>query len=387
MDAHKSRVNLWSLSTEIRLRWIFRLVLFGLLAQMLLSFSLWWKPDGVLSYLPLLFTDGAYLEKSSMVLFPVFLLLLIFNLILSDKKNVLLLFLVTGIFLITGNIHRLQVWFYFYGLILVLFLWKRRVAPEILMLFLRGVVAGVYVWSGLHKFNIHFVEDIFPWLLEPLRNFVTSFPPELAYGAGGVELLIGAGLLFCRSRNLMVIATFIFHGIILGLLGPFGHNWNHVVWPWNLVMPLLVWLLFINNKKIPVNNRGEMLRSFPAGWLVLLLVWLLPAFNYTGFTPEQLSFKMYAGSQPEMVLYYGASDRHLFDPHPAKYGNLPLVRTPRYRIVLDDVAAAEWGTPFFTTSATARRIARQFCQKMERPGEGGMLYLVDDDFVQIPCEK
>ena len=34
------------------------------------------------------------------------------------------------------------------------------------------------------------------------------------------------------------------HGYSLLVLGPLGHNYNWVVWPWNLAMPLLLWVLF-----------------------------------------------------------------------------------------------------------------------------------------------
>ncbi len=375
--------NRWSWPAEVRLNCVFRLLMVGLFTQMLLSWSLWWRSDGVLPYLPVFFSSESWMEDSSIILFPVFLLLVILNLFFLKPKIFLKLLLLTGLLLIFGNIHRLQVWFYFYGLMLFLFLWKQRTAAELLMFTMRGVVAGVYLWSGLHKFNVHFQTDIFPWLMEPLGLERFSWG---AYSAGGLEVLIALGLLFRSTRNFSVLVCLIFHTSILGLLGPFGHHWNMVVWPWNLVMPLLVLLLFFDIKKLNSNNRGLMLRSFPAGPFVLFLVWILPGFNYFGITPEQLSFKMYAGSQPEMVLYYGEADRQLFGPHPTIHGVLPPETMPRYRVVLDDVAFAEWGTPLFTTPATARRMAQQFCQKMQRPREGGILYLVDDDFVRIPCE-
>ena len=376
----------YPISRKIQLKWIFRVILVGLLAQMMLSGQLWWKSEGVLPYLPLFFTEGAWLEKSSIVLFPAFLLLVLINFCLPQKKIFLKFLLLSGVLLILGNIHRFQVWFYFYGLILFLYLWKQYTSAEVLIATLRGVVAGVYSWSGLHKFNNYFVEDIFPWLIEPLEFLFHSLPSECAYGAGGVELLIGIGLLLSPTRNISVVCSIIFHIIILGLLGPFGHNWNPVVWPWNLVMPLLVFLLFFEKEKLTLNNRVFTLRSFPAGLLVLGIVWILPAFNYLGFTPEQLSFKMYAGSQPEIVLYYGEKDRGLMKEHPTIHGALPSETSPRYRVVLDDIAFVEWGTPLFTTPTTARKIAQQFCQKMQRPEEGGLLYLVADEFVQIPCQ-
>ena len=378
-------LNFWSLPNDRRLDWVCRTILLGLAAQMLLSWSVWWTPNGVLPYLPITSFLDPWLAKSSMILFPAFLLLLVVNLALKYKRVFLALLLLTGILLVVGNIHRLQVWFYFYGLILFLFLWESEVSDEIISGAIRGIIVGAYCWSGLHKFNIHFVEDIFPWLIEPLGWPIDSFPPSLAYLAGGVELLIGLGLLFQFTRKFSVVGCLLFHGIILGLLGPLGHNWNIVVWPWNLVMPILVFLLFFKTKKNGLRNSAKAIVSFPAGLLVLFFVWILPAFNYTGFTPEQLSFKMYAGSQPEMVLYFGAVDRHLLGEHPTIYSSLPPDTTPRHRVILDDVAFAEWGIPLFTTEWTAQLLKRQFCPILQRPQEAGILYLVNDDFIRIPC--
>ncbi len=376
--------NLKLLSTNARLDWIFRMVLLGLGLQMLLSFSLWWAPNGILPYLPIFFTEGQWLEQSSLVLFPVFLLLIVLNLIFSNNHTALILLLVTGVLLVFGNIHRLQIWFYFYGLILFLFLWKRKISNKILLTIVQGMVVGVYLWSGFHKFNINFVEDIFPWLIEPLGWTSSS---GLAYVAAGVEVLLGLGLLFRPTRNFFVFGSFIFHLIILGLLGPLGHNWNVVVWPWNVVMPILLFFLFYKTEEIKLEKITDFFRLFPMGIFVLFLVWILPAFNYTGITPEQISFKMYSGSQPEVVLYFGEKDRRLVGDHPTVHGVLPTKTLPNYRVELDVLASAEWGTPLFITPLTAKRILHQFCQKMQRPDEGGLLYLANDDFVEMPCEK
>ena len=371
-----------SFSANDRLDWIFRILLIGLTLQILLSFSLWWKPNGVLPYLPMIFTEGQWLERTSLILFPVFLILIIANLVFVARRLFLILFLITGLFLVIGNIHRLQVWFYFYGLILFLFLWKNQISGKIILSTIRGVVAGVYFWSGLHKFNIYFLEDNFPWLIEPL-GWTSS--AGLAYGAAGVEVLIGIGLLFRPTRNIFVLGSLIFHLVILGLLGPLGHNWNRVVWPWNLVMPILVFFLFYQTEDVKVKKNLTLLRVFPAGILVLAMIWILPAFNYLNFTPEQLSFKMYSGSQPEMVLYFGEKDRLLVGEHPTNHGRLSSQTLPNYRVELDVVATAEWGTPLFTTPTTGKRMLHQFCQKMKRPEEGGILYLVKDDFVKMSC--
>jgi len=367
-----------------RLDWIFRILLIGLASQMLLSFRLWWKPNGSLPYLPIFETAGQWLEQISILLFPVFLLLIVACLTKPQKRIYLQLLFISALILVLGNIHRLQVWFYFYGLLLILFLWKTKVSDENLLSTMKVMVAGVYLWSGIHKFNIFFAKDIFPWMIEPLGITTSSWQ---AYAAGGFEMLIGIGLLFQPTRNLTVILSLIFHLTILGLLGPFGHHWNIVVWPWNLVMPILVFLLFYKTTSNNFGNIRSSFRQFPIGIFLLALVWILPAFNYIGFTPEQLSFKMYAGTHPEMVLYFGESDRQILNTNPKARPLLPRETKTQYRIILDEVAMKEWQTPFFTTRWTAEKIAKQLCKKMNKPEEGGMLYFVDDDFIELPCKE
>ena len=141
--------DLKNLSTSVRLDWIFRMVLLGLSLQMLLSFSLWFVPNGVLPYLPIFFTEGQWLEQSSQILFPVFLILIILNLLYPLRRSFLALLFLTGILLIFGNIHRLQVWFYFYGLILFLFFWRDKVSSENMLIIIQGIIVGVYLWLSL----------------------------------------------------------------------------------------------------------------------------------------------------------------------------------------------------------------------------------------------
>ena len=373
-----------SLPIDHRLTWIYRIIVAGLLAQVLLSWPLWWKTNDVVSYLPIFHFFDEGIVESYLVIFPIFLILTLLTIFFPNKKVFTKMLLVAGLILVIGNIHRLQVWFYFYGLLLFLFVWRKNIDSELLFRTIRLVIVGVYVWSGLHKFNIHFEEDVFPWILEP---FGISLPSWMAYGAGGIELLIGLGLLFKPMRNLSVLGCFLFHGVILFSLGPLGHNWNIVVWPWNLVMPMLVFLLFFKTQHFFKKDTESSLFSFLPGAIVLILVWVVPAFNYFGFTPEQLSFKMYAGSHPEIVLYFGESDRNLVGEYPTIYGVLPNHSQPSYRLVLDNFVFAEWGTTLFLTKSTARKLGKQLCDKMDSPKEGGLLYFVNDDFIRMPCEE
>ena len=55
----------------------------------------------------------------------------------------------------------------------------------------------------------------------------------------GIGLLLWAP----RLRLTAIIAEVVVHGSALLFLGPLGYNYNWVVWPWNLAMPALLWVL------------------------------------------------------------------------------------------------------------------------------------------------
>jgi hypothetical protein len=59
-----------------------------------------------------------------------------------------------------------------------------------------------------------------------------------------IELGIGLALWSRRGRRAAIIAAIVVHGGALLFLGPLGRNYNWVVWPWNLAMPALLWVLF-----------------------------------------------------------------------------------------------------------------------------------------------
>ncbi len=64
-----------------------------------------------------------------------------------------------------------------------------------------------------------------PWLVQ-----------DLAILAPILEFATGVGLLFQRSRKVALFAAIAMHILILMVLGPFGRQFNPVIWPWNLAM-------------------------------------------------------------------------------------------------------------------------------------------------------
>jgi hypothetical protein len=78
-------------------------------------------------------------------------------------------------------------------------------------------------------------------------------------------------------------------------MGPFGNNYNGVVWPWNLIMIVLALFLFsgkTNERFFSVSH----LFKLPVFYFVMILFWILPVFNLAGKWETYLSFSLYSGN-------------------------------------------------------------------------------------------
>jgi uncharacterized membrane protein YphA (DoxX/SURF4 family) len=196
------------------------------------------------------------------------------------------------------DINRLQAWIWMWLLLLLAYKHKWRGLPTG-----AWVLAGMYVWSGLHKmttwftdYNYGFLCDAFAWT-QPLKPYT-----GLGYVVAAIEVLLGVGLLWPRSRRVAAVGVIVMHLYIVAVLSPWGHNWNHVVIPWNLAMMALVVHFFWSLKSDPAPTAPSV-ASRRMTILLLLLTWVMPLFNSFRWWPESLSWKMYANTQPEATLY------------------------------------------------------------------------------------
>jgi hypothetical protein len=155
------------------------------------------------------------------------------------------------------------------------------------------VLVSIYIWAGIQKLNRSFVVNGFPWFIEP---FVPVIPEELRFvtSLGGllvpfVETALGVMLLTEKRRRAGVVGLTAMHLFILVCLGPFGHNWNHAVWPWNVAMAAFLWILF----REPFDRRA--FRGSPRLFgLVTLFFLVLPALNLVGLWDDYLSHALYS---------------------------------------------------------------------------------------------
>jgi hypothetical protein len=333
---------------------LLRLALATLPVQMAISWRLWWPhPSRHYPALPAFEVLGvvpAWVSAVLVVLTVGLCISLIFNFL--NKKYRPELLLAGGLLaLCLLDLHRLQVWVWMWLLLLVAFDFSKQKNDDTTSL-PRLVLPAVYVWSGLHKLTPWFAEDNFGFLC---RAFGWSSrwadQPTLGYGMAVGETLIGLGLLWSPTRRIAVAAALGMHSVILAILSPLGHDWNHVVIPWNVAMMALV-VYFFSGKNIPALRVP---RSAVA-WAVLALAWVAPLLNAWGLWPESMSWKMYANTQPEASL---RSPNGV--PCPEFSGIWQRKSLENQYFVLDDWAYEELNVPAFSSLRGFESAARRMC--------------------------
>lgn len=155
----------------------------------------------------------------------------------------------------------------------------------------RLIMASIYLWSGIAKLNPVFLGAGIPSLLRPL--WPTLSPDFLAGWSFVIPLLeigLGLGLMLGRARRASLAGATLMHASLLAYLGPWGLDYNPIVWPWNVAMVLFLWILF------PGAPRASLLwvRGSRFHHATLLLFTLCPALAYLGLWPAYLSFSLYS---------------------------------------------------------------------------------------------
>jgi len=160
------------------------------------------------------------------------------------------------------------------------------------------LMAGTYIWSGLHKANPTFFEfwsnglsKRIPFVPETLRTIFTYMVPFM-------EMSFGVMLLFNKTRKLGIILLAIMHFMVLVTLTMAGVGFT--VFPLNMVNVILLFMLcFKMNWNIGdlFKNRNLKLK------LVLVYALVLPVLNLFGWNDHLLSFSFFSG-KPEYCNIY-----------------------------------------------------------------------------------
>jgi hypothetical protein len=227
----------------------------------------------------------------------------------SPRKFFIAFCITFGVLLLLDQ-NRWQPWVfqYFFMILMLCFVsWRRehRLRQTQILYAERLIMAGIYLYSGLQKINPQFMNDTYPWLMEPvtkhMEHGLSGWLYYLGYTLPAIEIFIGIGLLLKPARKAAMIFAIVMHVLILLDMSPFGHNYNVVIWPWNTAMIIFNLVLFKKDTS-PISSYRLPLRF----WLVkgvFLLFWIMPFFSFINIWDSYLSSSLYSGNTSNGVIY------------------------------------------------------------------------------------
>jgi hypothetical protein len=130
-----------------------------------------------------------------------------------------------------------------------------------------------------------------------------------------------------------------------------------------------LWLLFYQVRFI---GLGALWKSTVVAKCILVIWGLFPLANVFGYWDEQLSFKMYSGSNPEGMLLMKTLDEDCFPKALKVYYTRDPNGDQNAVVLIDDWALLEMNTPFYISERTLKQLGRQWCSCLERPEEGAV---------------
>ena len=234
---------------------------------------------------------------------------------------------------------------------------------------IRLIIAFTYVYSGLQKINPNFVENDFPWIVQPITNRFPS-TAHLLHGFGMVapfvQVAFGVGLLTRRFRRASLMTAVAMHLFILAMLGPMGLNWNNIVWPWTAAMAIFDILLFSNAPEFSWRDIVWSGRS-PGHVVAIILFAILPGLSFFNCWDSYLSSALYSGNLTEALIYVSDAGKASLPPTIASR----LVRTsPNTNVLnLQRWAIEDLNVTPYPETRVYKAIAGHVCSDMGDPSQ------------------
>lgn len=198
-----------------------------------------------------------------------------------------------------------QPWVYFYVLVLLPFIITKN--EKSITNYLRILLVGIYLWSGLHKFNSNFQNFIFESMLVDgfgITNSEILFQlKSFAFTIPLIEIGFAILLLFQKTRKIGVLLGISSHIFILYYL-IFGLQGNWVVVPWNIFLIFSLLYLFYFRKE---NMKFPSSKSLST---ILSIVLLLPVGFLFEKVDQRLAFSLYDGKIKSLYQLNSGSDTH-----------------------------------------------------------------------------
>jgi hypothetical protein len=177
---------------------------------------------------------------------------------------------------------------------------------------------------------------------------------------------IGIGLLTKKYRTHAIVLALLMLGFVLFTLGPLGHNWNSVVWPWNVAMVLFVLILFWRAEKFSICDV-LWVRSYPFQKIVLILFVIMPIFSFFNVWDSYLSSTLYSGNTNNAQIFVSDSVKQKLPNEIQRH----TTRTGENLHALDFFhwSFDELNVPPYPETRVYKDIARDFCKYADTGGD------------------
>ena len=280
---------------------LMRLICFFWIVAKAISWKLWLSDR----LFPLVPVFGLFVPSFVHVLLFIFslaTLLLLF--ILPTNRNLQIGLLTIEILSCLLDQNRWQPWeFQYFFLVLVFIINYKR--EKNIPAILGFILAAMYFYSGLSKVNPLFVNAVwYQIILTRLFHvsYATAHQPlvyHIGYLLAVIEIVLSIALFFKRTKKAAVILIAVMHLIILFMFGPWGINYDIIIWPWNIVLPICVYILFYNEPS--AFSLKPLLYS--ANKLIIIFFGILPFLNLFGYWEYFFSSSLFSYRPPDMYIY------------------------------------------------------------------------------------
>lgn len=346
-----------------RINYAIRVASLFYLLGLLMSFKLWLPVRGFPK------TPVFYVLKELLfVEYICFVLLLValFLNILKPRKLFSIGIVLSTLWLVLFDQLRLQAWVYMYFVFFVVFvvfhLDEGHKRKNNSFLFLRIFIIGQYIWAGIHKFNTAFIEKIYFNMVGYFlgNDALTEFPVlmDIGYAIPFLEISIGLSLFLPKFRTYALVFATIMHCFILLYLSPFVSNWNSVVYPWNIAMIALNWLVFYKQEDAVFAVFSSRLRTKVFAVSFIVLVYCLPVLSFFGYWDQYLSFSLYSGKMDKMIVLMDKKVTNNLSETVQQY----CVSEKKYdKININDWCYKELNIPIVAERRVFKKLAAKFC--------------------------
>lgn len=333
----------------------------ALLASLLVAQRAWVLNNRTYPHIPLIDSFSLGIEIESFLYSVLLIALIAFN-FLTRKMLIASIFFIAISLTVMLDVTRLQPWLYLLTAMFMLcsMRWKEskngdtNKSTRKILDALRICLIGTYFFAGVQKLNLNFCRSVVPSLL---HEFLQALPTSLGFALGiflaSVEASIALLLVIPKTRKLGAVISIGFHLITLLLIT--GRNWNAVVWPWNIAMILLVYLLFL---RTPTGSAAQLLApSSPKKVVAISLFLILPILNFFGKWDNYLSSALYSGNVPVLRIAVAETDNQSLNSSIREAIDISDPQKPT--LIIERWALGELGIPPYPEVSQLENLAGQ----------------------------